>query len=222
MIQAVIFNLDGILAPTHICHYKAWEYMAEEQGIPFDSAVYRQMAGMKRMESLRLLLKRAKRSYSSGEMWALSARKNDLFNEFLSRLGPDAAIPGAVETVTLLREMGIRTAVASSSENTVGILRKLKIEPLFDAVIDGSQITSGKPDPEVFVLAARKLCMPTGDCLVVENTQAGIAAAQAAGMMVVVLDEVEAAEKGCPMRYQSLTDLRLPDLLKADHGGEAQ
>ena len=210
MIQAVIFNLDGVIAATHVCHYKAWETMAYEQGIPFDLNTYRQMAGMKRMDSLRVLLKRAERAYAPGEMWAQSARKNDLFNESVYHMGVNALLPGVKDTIKALREEGIRTAIASCSENAPGILRQLKLLPLLDAVVDGSELNAGKPDPEVFLLAARKLSMPTGDCLVIENTQAGITAAQEAGMKVIALDEEETGDRECPLKYQSLTELDLP------------
>ena len=79
MIQAVLFNLDGVLVSTHDCHYQAWKQLAAEQGILFNDQIYRRMEGRKRMDSLQILLKRAERQYAMGEMWALSVRKNDLF-----------------------------------------------------------------------------------------------------------------------------------------------
>ena len=108
MIQAVIFNLDGVLISTHDCHYQAWKQLAAEQGIPFNDQIYRRMEGMKRMDSLLLLLKRAERQYSMGEMWALSVRKNDLFNDMILKLGPDSILPGTIGALTRLREMGIK------------------------------------------------------------------------------------------------------------------
>ena len=183
MIRAVIFNLDGVLIRSDECHIRAWKALASEQGIPLNDDLYRRMRGMKRMDSLRILLKRAERKYTPGEMWALSARKNDLFNEFTQQLTLEKSIvPGAVETLRALRDMGVKTAVASSSENAGGILRMLKMDSLLDAIVDGGQIERGKPDPEALLIAARKLRVPTDQCLVVENTEAGLEAAKAAGM----------------------------------------
>lgn len=186
--------------------------MAKEQGIPFTPQLSRQMAGMKRMDSLKILLKKAQRSYSPGEMWALSARKNDLFNDFILELGPESILPGVTETMEALRRMEIKTAVASCSENAAGILRQLKIEALFDAVIDGGQVTEGKPDPEVFLLSARRLAAPTGDCLVVENTLSGLEAARAAGMKALAMGEA-AEEKKLAFQPRTLLELNLPALL---------
>ena len=207
MIQAVIFNLDGVLISTHNCHYQAWKQLAAEQGIPFNDQIYRRMEGKKRMDSLQLLLKRAERQYSVGEMWALSVRKNDLFNELVDQLKADSILPGTVETLYALREKNVKTAVASSSENATGILRKLGLDSLLDTIIDGTQIEKGKPDPEVFLATARKLRVPTGNCLVVENTEAGIEGAKAAGMRYTALGEALNSP------YATLTDLHLPDRL---------
>ena len=206
LIQAVIFNLDGVLVSTDTCHYEAWKRLAHEQGIPFSDGIFRAIAGRKRMDGLRVLLKKAERAYSPMELWALSARKNDLFNDMILKLTQDSILPGAVETVTRLKEMGIKTAVASSSENATCILRQVKLTPLFDAVVDGQDIENGKPDPEVFLLAARKLCMPTGECLVIENTAVGLEAAHQAGMKALALGGAAGPE--------GLKDMDLPAMLR--------
>ena len=158
------------------------------------------------MDSLRTLLKKAERTYSPMELWALSARKNDLFNDMILKLGPDSILPCAADTISRLREMGIKTAVASSSENASCILRQLKLTSLFDAVVDGQDIENGKPDPEVFLLAARKLRMPTSECLVIENTAVGLESARQAGMKALAL--------GSPSGAEGLKDMDLPAMLR--------
>ncbi len=212
MIQAVIFNLDGVLVDTDVCHFKAWKRLAYEQGIALTPELYKSMIGMKRMDSLRILLKKAERSYSPMEMWALSARKNDLFNDLIDRLDETSLIPGAVDTVKRLRAMGLKTAVASSSENAGGILRQLHIRPLFDVVVDGCDIEKGKPDPEVFLQAARRLAVPTGSCLVIENSPAGEEAARQAGMRLISVDAMT-REDPDGARLVTLAQLALPDML---------
>ncbi len=187
MIQAVIFNLDGVLVCSDECHYHAWTQLAHEQGINLQPELYLKMAGLKRMDSIRILLQGRDRAYTAQEMWALSVRKNDLFNEQIDKLDQESLLPGALETVIALKNKGVKTAVASSSENAAGILRQLRIDHWFDVVVDGTQIEKGKPDPEVYLAAARKLCMPTGDCLVVENTPAGEEGARLAGMRCMML-----------------------------------
>ena len=206
MIQAVIFNVDGVLVSTDECHYEAWKRLAHEQGIAFSDGVFRAIAGRKRMDGLRVLLKKAERAYSPMELWALSARKNDLFNDMLLKLTQNSILPGAAETVTRLKETGIKTAVGSSSENAGSILRQLKLTSLFDAVVDGQDTENGKPDPEVFLLAARKLRAPTSECLVIENTSAGLESARQAGMKALAL--------GGSAGPEGLKDIDLPGMLR--------
>lgn len=216
MIQAVIFNLDGVLTDTDVCHEQAWRQMAKEQGIPFTPEIYRKMRGRKRTEGLTVLLSHAERPYTPGETWALAARKNDLFNDAVLLLGREAILPGAEETLRALRAMGVGTAVASSSENAGGILRQLKMEGLLDAVVDGEDVSQGKPDPEVLLLAARKLRAPTGNCLVVENNRAGVQAARQAGMRCLLIGEEAGADA------PSLEKLELPRRLAAEGTGKSQ
>ena len=145
-------------------------------------------------------------------MWALSVRKNDLFNELIDRLDQESILPGALETVISLKNKNVKTAVASSSENASGILRQLRIDHWFDAVVDGTMIEKGKPDPEVFIAAARKLKMPTKECLVIENTPAGEEAARLAGMRCMMLaNPYEPNDLQLPA---TLADLNLPALIE--------
>ena len=183
----MIFNLDGVLVCTDECHYHAWSKLAYEQGISLQPELYLKMVGMKRMDSLKILLQGRDRSYTPQEMWALSVRKNDLFNEQIDRLDQESLLPGALETVIALKNKGVKTAVVSSSENAGGILRQLRIDHWFDVVVDGTEIEKGKPDPEVYITAARKLKMPSKECLVIENTPAGEEGARLAGMRCMML-----------------------------------
>ena len=215
MVQAVIFNLDGVLVCTDVCHYEAWKRLAHEQGIQLQPDLYLKMAGLKRMDSIRLLLKKGERTYTPQEMWALSVRKNDLFNELIDTLDQESILPGALETIVALKNKGIKTAVASSSENAGGILRQLRIDYWFDVIVDGEEVEKGKPDPEVFLTAARKLRMPTGNCLVIENTPAGAEGARQAGMQYMLLANPydERSQRELP---STLAELDLPFLLEQE------
>ena len=212
MIQAVIFNLDGVLVCTDECHYHAWMELAQEQGINLQPDLYLKMVGMKRMDSIRVLLQGRDRAYTAHEMWALSVRKNDLFNEQIDHLDQESLMPGALETVIALKDKGVKTAVASSSENAAGILRQLRIDHWFDVVVDGTEIEKGKPDPEVYLTAARKLSMPTGDCLVIENTPAGEEGARLAGMRCMML--ANPYEPNDQLLPSTLAELDLPLLVE--------
>lgn len=207
MIQAVIFDLEGVLVTTDACHIEAWKKMAEEHGLPFDPAVYSRIRGLSRMEGLEFILRKARRSYSPGEKWALATRKNDLYIERISQLGQECILPGARETAAKLRDAGYRLAVGSSSQNAVFILKQLGMRALFDAVADGNQAERLKPDPEIFLLAAEKLKLTPQECFVVEDSPAGIQAARSAGMMCLGIGGAAAVPSA---------DFSAPTLLQAD------
>ncbi|MBE5795535.1 MAG: beta-phosphoglucomutase [Clostridiales bacterium] len=184
-ILGVIFDLDGVIVSTDNCHYLAWKKMADEEGIPFDRTINERLRGVSRMESLSIILEKATREYSDAEKEAMAARKNGYYVELIGSLTPGDMLPGAMDTLQMLKKKGIRIAIGSSSRNTPIILRQIQLDNAFDAVADGNAITRSKPDPEVFLLAAKLLGLPAENCLVVEDADAGVEAALAGGMRVL-------------------------------------
>ena len=184
-ILGVIFDLDGVIVSTDNCHYLAWKKMADEEGIPFDRTINERLRGVSRMESLSIILEKATKEYTDAEKEAMAARKNGYYVELIGSLTPGDMLPGAMDTIRLLKEKGIRIAIGSSSRNTPIILRQIQLDNTFDAVADGNAITRSKPDPEVFLLAAKLLGLSPENCLVVEDADAGVEAALAGGMRVL-------------------------------------
>ena len=184
-IKGVIFDLDGVIVSTDDCHYRAWKRMADEEHIPFTRENNERLRGVSRMESLNILLERAAKTYTEAEKQEMAARKNAYYVELIGSLTPGDLLPGAKATLERLKNAGIKIAIGSSSKNTPLILRQIGLENAFDAVADGNGITRSKPDPEVFLLAARMLGLPPEACLVVEDADAGVAAALAGGMRVL-------------------------------------
>lgn len=184
-IKGVIFDLDGVIVSTDDCHYQAWKRMADEERIPFDRTINERLRGVSRMESLNIILERATKTYTDQEKQEMAARKNAYYVDLIGSLTPKDILPGAMATLALLRARGIRIAIGSSSKNTPIILKQIGLDNAFDAVADGNQITRSKPDPEVFLLAAKLLGLEPGRCLVVEDADAGVAAALAGGMQAL-------------------------------------
>ena len=181
-ILGVIFDLDGVIVSTDNCHYLAWKRMADEEGIPFDRQVNERLRGVSRMESLAIILEKATKTYSDDEKLAMAARKNGYYVELIGSLTEKDILPGALDTLNLLKNRGIKVAIGSSSRNTPIILRQIGLADAFDAVADGNAIKNSKPDPEVFLLAAKLLELDPANCLVVEDADAGVQAALAGGM----------------------------------------
>ena len=184
-IHAVIFDLDGVIVSTDDCHYRAWKMMADSQSIPFDREINERLRGVSRMESLEIILERSNRTYTQNEKEALATQKNEAYKLLIQELTPSDMLPGAMKTLEDLRSRGIRIAIGSSSRNTPIILKQIGLSGYFDAVADGNEIHHSKPDPEVFLLAVKKLKVPAENCLVVEDADAGVEAALAGGMRVL-------------------------------------
>ena len=181
-ILGVIFDLDGVIVSTDNCHYLAWKRMADEEGIEFDREVNERLRGVSRMESLAIILEKAHKEYTDEEKQAMAARKNGYYVELIGSLTENDILPGALDTLKLLKDKEIKVAIGSSSRNTPIILRQIGLSDAFDAVADGNAIKNSKPDPEVFLLAAKLLNLDPANCLVVEDADAGVQAALAGNM----------------------------------------
>jgi beta-phosphoglucomutase len=203
MIKGVIFDLDGVLVSTDELHYKAWKKLAEELEImDFTKEDNYLQKGVSRMESLEVVLRKGARVYTEAEKLVLAERKNNYYIEFLQEISTEVVLPHVVDTLAMLRKQGILTGVGSVSKNTPLILKKSELESYIDQVSCGLDITRSKPDPEVFLMAAKKLGLKNDECLVVEDSAAGIVAAKAANMKSL---GVGPEYKQLGADYQSLT-----------------
>lgn len=180
--EAVIFDLDGVIVSTDEYHYLGWKKLADDEGIYFDKKINERQRGVSRMESLEVLLEKAEKTYTDEQKAEMAARKNNYYKDLLKNLSPNDILPGVMDFTNKLKEMGVKIAIGSSSKNTPAILKNIGLDGYFDAVADGNQITHSKPDPEVFVLAAKLVNIAPEKCLVVEDADAGIEAAIAGKM----------------------------------------
>jgi beta-phosphoglucomutase len=212
VIDAVIFDLDGVLVSTDELHFQAWKRLTDSLGLPFDRSHRNRLRGRGRMESLDVLLGQSDRTYDDDERRRFAAQKNDTYRASLQTLTPDDALPGANRVLAELRERGIRLAIGSSSRNAPLILERLGWTDAFDVVVDGNDIAQSKPDPEVFLLAAQRLAVSPDRCLVVEDAMAGVEAARRAGMAVFGIGS-SASLPGVAHRAGGLADVTADILL---------
>ena len=185
MIQAAIFDLDGVIVDTAHYHFVAWQRLARELGINFTAADNERLKGVSRMRSLEIILEIGGVSLSEEKKEELATKKNSWFVEYIEAIKPEEVFSGVPEMLQLLRQQGNKIALASSSKNAETVIRLLQIGYLFDAMVDGTMITHTKPDPEIFLLAAKKLNVAPAHCVVFEDAEAGVEAALAAGMKCV-------------------------------------
>lgn len=194
--KAIIFDLDGVICHTDEYHYLAWKAMADGMGIHFDREINNRLRGVSRMASLEIVLENYKGLLSQAEKEALATQKNELYKESLKQMSPADLSEEVKTTLDILRSRGYKLAIGSSSKNAPFILQQIGLGGYFDAISDGNNITHSKPDPEVFVKAAEMLCVPCGDCLVVEDAVAGAQAGKAGGMKVACVGDAAAEKAG--------------------------
>lgn len=194
--KAVIFDLDGVLCHTDHLHYRAWKQLADRLGIPFDEALNNQLRGVSRMKSLDIVLRAGgvEADLPQREQWA--AEKNTVYAASLDTLTPEDLEPAVLSTLQTLRSRGLLLGVGSSSKNAPKILQRLGLGDFFDTVVSGLDIRNSKPDPEVFLLAARNLGVAPEMCLVVEDAVAGVEAAHRGGMDAAAMGDAARSGAG--------------------------
>lgn len=189
MIKAVIFDLDGVICSTDRYHYQAWKQLADELGVFFNEEINNRLKGVSRMESLDIILEKSNKKYSIEEKQKLATKKNDTYRNLLKNMDDHDVSSDVLKTLYFLKRNDIKVAIGSSSKNTMFILERIGLDNYFDAIADGTQISKSKPDPEVFLLAAKKLCLEPKDCIVVEDAKTGIDAANAGGFISVGIND---------------------------------
>ena len=193
--KAIIFDLDGVICSTDEYHYQAWKALADRLGIPFDRTINNRLRGVSRMESLEIILEKAKREYTAEEKTAFAEEKNTLYRELLHQMSTADLSDEVRDTLKALCAKGVRVAIGSSSRNTPFILERIGLGAFFEAVADGNCITHSKPHPEVFLKAAAMLELAPADCLVVEDAHAGVEAAVAGGFDCAAIGDAYSDER---------------------------
>lgn len=189
--QAVLWDLDGVLVDSTPYHFEAYRRLAADHGRELTLAEFRDLIGLRNEAILRRLFG----ELAPEEAARRAERKESLFRELIS--GRVEALPGAAELVARLREEGVPMAIVSSTPraNVELILRSLGLREAFGAVVGEEDAGRGKPDPEGFLVAARRLGTPPGGCVVLEDAPAGIQAAKAAGMRAIGVTTTRPAER---------------------------
>ena len=185
MVKGCIFDLDGVIVDTAHYHYLAWKRLANELGYDLTVKENEQLKGVSRMRSLEIILERAGISLNQEHKELLAEKKNLWFNDYVQQMQPDEIFAGVKLLFRDIKALGIKVGLASSSRNARSVIRLLNIQNEFDAIVDGSMITHTKPDPEIFLMAARLMGVDPGECIVFEDAEAGVEAALAAGMKCI-------------------------------------
>jgi beta-phosphoglucomutase len=209
-LSGFIFDLDGVVTDTAEYHYRAWKRLADEEGLPFSREDNEALRGISRRESLLILLKGTPRSEE--DLLRLMERKNTYYQDFLLDITPADVLPGVLKLLMEIRLADGKSALASASKNAGVVIRRLKIDWLFDAVSDGYSVEYQKPAPDLFIHAANQLGLPPEWCVVFEDAAAGIEAARSGCFRSVGLGPKERVGKA-EVVFPNLENIHLRDIL---------
>lgn len=191
MIKGFLFDLDGVIVDTAVFHFQAWRRLAQKLGGDFTEEQNEQLKGVSRVDSLKKIIEWTGATVSDEEFQTLMVEKNKWYLELVQGLGPQDALPGALDFLQTAYDQGVKIALGSASKNAPMILEKLGITPLFTAIIDGNNVVNGKPHPEVFLKGAEALGLEPSECVVFEDSIAGVQAAKTGGMSSVGIGNAE-------------------------------
>jgi beta-phosphoglucomutase family hydrolase len=207
----VIFDMDGVLVDSKEAHYQAWKRLGEEIDVPCPRDVFERTFGMHNNQIIPIWLGD---ELQLAEVERLSRRKEEVFREVAS--GNVMPLEGVVDLVKSLHDNGFSLAVGSSGPlpNVELVLDLLGVRELFSALSTGDEVHHGKPHPEVFLIAARKLGISPERCVVIEDAPQGVEAARAAGAIAVAVTSTRPAAdlQEADLVVPSLNDLTAAQL----------
>ena len=187
--KAFIFDLDGVIVDTAKYHYLAWKKIADNLNIDFTHQHNELLKGVSRVRSLEIIL-------GLGNVEATEEQKNDWLNQknedylaYIDKMDDSEILPGVMRVLNFLKDHNQPIILGSASKNARPILEKVNILNYFDDIVDGNDVSNAKPDPEVFIVGARKANQTNENSIVFEDSVAGIEAANIAGMTSIGIGE---------------------------------
>ena len=191
MYKACLFDLDGVLVDTAIYHFQAWKNLGKQFGYELTEEQNEQLKGVSRVESLNKILDWANYSATQEQKSGWLIEKNEDYLRLISNMNPSEILPGVLDFLQQIKDLGYKIALGSASKNAEIILEKTGLMPWFDLIIDGNKVSKSKPDPEVFLKGAEGLGLAAETCIVFEDAQAGVEAAKAGNMKAIGIGEAE-------------------------------
>lgn len=201
-LEAVIFELDGVITDSGEYHYQAWRDLADELAVSFDRGKHERLKGLTRMESLEIILEGTGLNLSQPVKGMLCNKKNEKYKQLIQQITPEQLFPGVHDLLSDLQKKGVAIGLASANDNAQFILERLNIAHWFQAIADTGDIRISKPDPEIYLQVAEMLGVSPNCCVGIEDTKVGITAIKAAGMSAVGVGATE---------MQEIADVWLPD-----------
>ena len=189
--RGYIFDLDGVIVDTAKYHFLAWKKLANSIGIDFSQEQNEQLKGVSRVKSLEKILAWGNKTISAAHFTRLMTSKNDDYLLHVHEMSESEILPDVIKILNFLVDESQPVALGSASKNARLILNKVNLIDKFEAIVDGTNVSKAKPDPEVFLIAAKQLEMPPEDCIVFEDSVAGVQAANSANMISIGIGDAK-------------------------------
>jgi len=180
-----IFDLDGVITNTEDYHFDAWKSICLILNYDLSTEKNEELKGVSRSECLDKILKWANLSLDSKEFNKLLNTKNELYLKKISNINSSNIMNGVYDFIQNAKQEKHSIALYSSSKNAKFILNKLNLYSYFDAIVDGNSVKASKPDPEGFILASKLTKSNPEDCIVFEDSEAGIIAGNKINMTTI-------------------------------------
>ncbi|WP_109097512.1 beta-phosphoglucomutase [Aquimarina sp. AU58] len=191
MKKAFIFDLDGVIVDTAKYHFLAWQKLADSLGISFSEEQNEQLKGVSRVQSLEKILEWGNKTISEEKFSRLMSEKNEEYLTYISGMDASEILPDVPRILEYLILENQAIALGSASKNARAILEKVQLYDKFNTIVDGTNVSKAKPDPEVFLLGAKALGISPENCIVFEDSVAGIKAANIANMISIGIGNQE-------------------------------
>jgi len=186
-----IFDLDGVIVDTAKYHYLAWKNLANELGFEFTHEQNELFKGVSRKRCLEILLDIGGVEATQDQFDGWMIEKNKDYLKYIEKMDETEILPDVPKVLEYLKEGKMPIALGSASKNAKPILEKVSLLSYFKIIVDGNSVTKAKPDPEVFLIAADQLGVNPENCIVFEDAQAGIQAANAANMISIGIGDAD-------------------------------
>lgn len=193
--RGFIFDLDGVIVDTAKYHFLAWKKLANGLGIDFTEIQNEQLKGVSRVKSLEKILEWGNKSVSEEKFTELMTNKNNDYLSYIETMDEGEILPDIPKVIEHLLNEKQGLALGSASKNARAILKKVSLFNVFETIVDGTNVTKAKPDPEVFLIAAKQLKIAPNNCIVFEDSIAGIEAANAANMISIGIGDTSVLNK---------------------------
>jgi beta-phosphoglucomutase len=183
--KGFIFDLDGVIVDTAKYHYLAWKKLADELGFEFTEEQNEMFKGVSRKRCLEILLDLGNIEASQEQFDKWMIEKNEDYLSYIDKMDEKEILPKVKKVLKYLKKKEQPIALGSASKNAQPILEKVGLLPYFKSIVDGNSVSKAKPDPEVFLIAANDLKIKPEECIVFEDSVAGIQAANIANMISI-------------------------------------